>query len=83
MTTTRTLKLQYFAILREQAGKPSETLATAATTPRALYAELKTRHPFTLSEAQLKVAINNEFCAWDQALNSGDVITFIPPVAGG
>jgi molybdenum cofactor guanylyltransferase len=80
---TRTLKLQYFAILREQAGKPGETLATTATTPRALYAELKARYPFTLSEAQLKVAINNEFGSWDQALNSGDVITFIPPVAGG
>jgi molybdopterin-guanine dinucleotide biosynthesis protein A len=77
------LQLQYFAILREQAGKRGETLSTTATTPSQLYAELQQRYGFKLTAAQLKVAINNEFCEWQQALKSGDVITFIPPVAGG
>jgi molybdopterin converting factor small subunit len=31
----------------------------------------------------LKVAINDEFAAWDTQLASGDTIVFIPPVAGG
>jgi molybdenum cofactor guanylyltransferase len=78
-----TLQLQYFAILREQAGKRSEAITTTAQTPAALYAELQQRYGFTLGSAQLKIAINNEFCDWQQRLKSGDVVTFIPPVAGG
>jgi molybdenum cofactor guanylyltransferase len=77
------LQLQYFAILREQAGKRSETLKTSAATPSQLYAELQQRYGFTLTATQLKVAVNNEFCDWQYVLKSGDVVTFIPPVAGG
>lgn len=80
---TLELQLQYFAILREQAGKRSETLTTFAATPAQLYAELQQRYDFKLSATQLKVAINNEFSDWQQPLKSGDVVTFIPPVAGG
>jgi molybdopterin-guanine dinucleotide biosynthesis protein A len=83
MDHTIELQLQYFAILREQAGKRSETLQTNAATPAQLYAELKQRYGFTLAITQLKVAINNEFCDWQQPLKAADVVTFIPPVAGG
>jgi molybdopterin synthase sulfur carrier subunit len=31
----------------------------------------------------LKVAVNEEFAAWDQPLAGGDRVVFIPPVAGG
>lgn len=77
------IKLQYYAILREQAGRSTESVDTAAATPSALYAEIKARHPFTLSEDQLKVAVNGEFCSWSHALQPGDAVVFIPPVAGG
>jgi molybdopterin-guanine dinucleotide biosynthesis protein A len=77
------LQLQYFAVLREQAGKRSETLRTAAATAAQLYAELQQRYGFKLAATQLKVAINNEFRDWQQPLKAGDVVTFIPPVAGG
>ena len=83
LATPIELQLQYFAILREQAGKRSETLRTAATTPAQLYAELQQRYGFKLAATQLKVAINNEFRDWQYTLKSGDVVTFIPPVAGG
>jgi molybdopterin-guanine dinucleotide biosynthesis protein A len=83
LATPIELQLQYFAILREQAGKRSETVTTSATTPAQLYAELQPRYGFTLAATQLKVAVNNEFCDWQYALKSGDVVTFIPPVAGG
>ncbi len=86
-TTARThaisLRVQYYAVLREQAGRSEETLDTKAATPAELYAELKARHGFQLAPAQLKVAINHEFGDWNATLQRGDVIVFIPPVAGG
>ena len=77
------LRVQYFALLREQAGRSEEQLATTAATPGALYAELRGRYPFTLASEQLKVAVNAEFADWDAPLREGDSVVFIPPVAGG
>jgi molybdopterin-guanine dinucleotide biosynthesis protein A len=79
----RTLQVQYFALLREQAGRANETVHTAAATPRALLSELRTSHGFTLPLEVLKVAINGDFAEWDAPLNAGDSVVFIPPVAGG
>lgn len=77
------IKVQYYAILREQAGRSEETVATAARTPRELYTELQRRHPFSLGAESLRVAINAEFSDWSQPLVDGDAVVFIPPVAGG
>lgn len=79
----RTLRVQYYAILREQAGRNEETLDTTAATPAELYEELRRRHPFQLTAAQLKVALNSEFSDWQTPLRHGDTVVFIPPVAGG
>jgi len=80
---SKTVRIQYYAILREQAGRSEETLDTSAGTPAELYAELRQRHPFQLSSAQLKVALNSEFSDWQTPLKHGDTVVFIPPVAGG
>ena len=77
------LRLHYYALLREQAGRQSETVSTEAATPAALYAELAARHGFRLSASQLKVAVNSAFSDWDRVLEDGDEVVFIPPVAGG
>ena len=82
-TDAMQIKVQYYAILREQAGRSEETVATAARTPRDLYAELQRRHPFSLGAESLRVAINAEFSDWSQPLAEGDAVVFIPPVAGG
>jgi molybdopterin-guanine dinucleotide biosynthesis protein A len=79
----KTVRVQYYAILREQAGRSEETLDTSAGTPAELYAELRQRHPFQLTSAQLKVALNSEFSDWQTPLKHGDTVVFIPPVAGG
>jgi molybdenum cofactor guanylyltransferase len=79
----KTVRIQYYAILREQAGRSEETLDTSAGTPAELYAELRQRHPFQLTSAQLKVALNSEFSDWQTPLKHGDTVVFIPPVAGG
>ena len=77
------LKIQYYALMREQAGRSDETLDTTASTPADLYSELKARYGFTLSREQLKVAVNSEFTSWTHKLAAGDSVVFIPPVAGG
>ena len=80
---TRPLDIQYFALLREQAGCAHESLQSAARTPRDLYLELQTRHRFTLPLEMLRVAINGDFAEWDHPLEAADHVVFIPPVAGG
>ena len=81
--TPRRIRVQYFALLREQAGRSDETLETRARNPRELYDELRARHPFTLGTEVLRVAVNAEFGDWSQPLAAGDTVVFIPPVAGG
>jgi MoaD family protein len=77
------IKVQYYAILREQAGRSDESVVTGANTPRDLYNELKSRYPFSLAAEMLRVAVNAEFGEWSQHLADGDSVVFIPPVAGG
>ncbi len=77
------IRVHYYALLREEAGRSEEALATSAATPRELFEELKSRHPFSLPSALLRVAINDEFGDWSQELADGDRVVFIPPVAGG
>ena len=77
------IQIQYFAILREQRGLSEESLMTTASTPAALYNELKQQHQFSLDLESLKVIINEEFSDWHNPLCQGDSVVFIPPVAGG
>jgi molybdopterin converting factor small subunit len=76
------IRVEYFAILREHAGRGSEQLETAAATAAALWGELDARYRFPRLPS-LKVAINDEFRDWDAPLADGDSVVFIPPVAGG
>ena len=80
---SKKIRVQYFALLREQAGRSDESLVTTARTPRELYDELKKRYPFSLAPEMLRVAVNTEFGDWAQPLADGDAVVFIPPVAGG
>jgi molybdopterin converting factor small subunit len=77
------VRLHYYALFREQAGRHSEVIATKALTPAELYEELAGRHGFKLPPAQLRVAVNAAFSDWDRALRDDDEVVFIPPVAGG
>ncbi len=80
---SRLINLNYVAILREQRGVQSEKIETTASSPRGLYTELASIHPFTLPVDRVGVAVNDEFVTLDHTLSEGDSVTFIPPVAGG
>jgi len=79
----RTLQIQYFALLREQAGRNSESVSSRARDARELYEELRARHGLLLQPEQLRVAVNEEFADWSHPLREGDSVVFLPPVAGG
>ena len=83
MTEERTIRIAYYAILREERGCADETIQSAAPTPRALYDELKSEHGFSMDPEHLKVVVNDAFVLWDVPLQDGDHVVFIPPVAGG
>jgi molybdopterin converting factor subunit 1 len=80
---SKTVHVQYYAVLREQAGRSTEQVETHASTPAELYDELQRRHDLALPREMLRVAINEEFGEWTRPLESGDRVVFIPPVAGG
>ncbi len=78
-----TVRVRYFAILREQRGLDEETVTTAAATAADLYDEIRALHGFTLARERLRVALNDDFKPWTTPLRDGDTLVFIPPVAGG
>ena len=77
-----TVYVQYFAVLREQAGIGTEIVETEATTVSELYHQLQREHGFTLSGDLVKAAANNTFLNADDPIPDGGTLTFIPPVAG-
>lgn len=79
----KTIHVQYYAILREQRGVSNESIETNAETAADLYGELASAHRFTLDRGVVRAAVNAEFAPWDQSLNDGDTVVFVPPVAGG
>jgi molybdenum cofactor guanylyltransferase len=79
----KTVKVLYFAKLREERGLGEESIRTLACTVAGLYEELRFRHRLSLRAEALRAAVNADFSPWSQSLREGDEIVFIPPVAGG
>lgn len=81
--TKKTIRIQYFAILREQRGCTEEAIQTGLTTPEELYKHLQMLYRFTLPVELLRVSVNNRFVEMTSTLTEGDTVVFISPVAGG
>ncbi len=71
-----------FGPLRERVGV-SEVHVDGATV-QDVWDELVRRHPAAAADAaSVRAARNLGYCSWGTAVESGDTIAFIPPVAGG
>lgn len=79
----KSIDVKYFALLREEAGKESETLSVTCSTYRELYEEIKKKNSFSLPVEMIRVAVNDEFTRIDAEVMNGARVVFIPPVAGG
>jgi molybdopterin converting factor small subunit len=78
------IRIQYFAVLKQSAGKDSESVPLlVGDTPKKIYQRLASTYGFTLGVSDIRVAVNDEFAAFDYPLKPSDKIVFIPPVAGG
>jgi molybdopterin converting factor small subunit len=73
------IKVQYYAVFREQKGMSEETVSTESATAADLYRELGLR----LDPAIVRASINLQFKPMTTELCDGDAVVFIPPVAGG
>jgi len=75
----------FFASYRDLLGTGETSLTLPeGTSVSALVAELRGRGgPFQALPAFPVVAVNEEYCSEDRVLADGDVVAFIPPVAGG
>lgn len=81
------ITVRYFASIREAMGTGNESLQTAAATVGALRAELMGKSEAAaqaLAEGKaVRMALNQDMCADDALLKSGDEVAFFPPVTGG
>lgn len=77
------VRLLYFASLADRAGCAEESVETNAFEPSALFEEVSLRHSFSLGKERVRVAVNGAIVNWNQPLNDGDEIVFLPPVSGG
>lgn len=78
------ITILYFTSLADDAGINDETLTIDKNTSLStLYEMLRQKHKLSLPQSLLRVAINDYFASWDDAINDGDSIVFISPVAGG
>lgn len=85
-----TLRILYFAGLRDAVGVSEETLELPAGLPDgprtvgALADHLARLHPaYAERRGHVRIARNEVFARDDEPLADGDVVALIPPVAGG
>jgi MoaE-MoaD fusion protein len=79
------VKVLLFARLRELAAARSLDIAVPpGATVRQVWDAAVARHDrLRGADAGVRVAVNEDYAAWDDPVHTGDSIAFIPPVAGG
>lgn len=82
------IKLLFFAQLAEQAGCDSTVVdAGHPGTPRQLLEQLERKLPKSLLDTlrfdTVMVSINKVLASWDDPLEEGDEVAFLPPFSGG
>ncbi len=82
-----TVKVLYFAWVRERIGVPFEEIETPATTVGALLSELAARgdrYQRALANPRtLRVAVDQTLCDLDSSISGATEIAIFPPMTGG
>ena len=79
-----TITILYFAAVRDLVATPEEKIETDARTIAELRAWLEQHRPALAGRlGSVRFAKNEEFASDADAIEAGDVIALIPPVAGG
>lgn len=82
---TITIRIRYFAILREHLGKSEESLAVPEGTLVSEVYPLVTGDQPRLANLRrsMMLMVNEDYVEPDYVLQDGDEVAFIPPVSGG
>lgn len=83
MTARKSVKMCYYAVFREAAGRSEEALESAALTAADLYDEVAAMHGFPFDRAILRVVVNDTIVPWSSEVKDGDTVVFLAPFAGG
>ena len=76
-----TIKVKYFASLREEIGKSYDELEIESPlTAIQVWKQATGREHF---EDNVLIALNQEYASADVLVNDGDELAFFPPVTGG
>jgi sulfur-carrier protein len=76
-----TIKVRYFASLRESLGRSEDCLtATGLVSVREVWQQLNSTLPLP---SNILAAVNMEYVALDHNVQDGDEVAFFPPVTGG
>ncbi|ART79518.1 molybdopterin synthase sulfur carrier subunit [Oceanisphaera avium] len=81
-----TIKVLFFAKIREQLGQSEITIAQQVATVEELRQHLVSQgEPWAsaLAKSQLLVGVNHQMVALNSAIQAGDEVAFFPPVTGG
>lgn len=75
------IRVRYFASLRERLGRAEETFEPAGPlTVGELWRQLNPEVPLP---GNILSAVNQEYAGADQRVSDGDEVAFFPPVTGG
>lgn len=79
------VKVLYFGHAREAAGTREEefSLPTASSVRTLLGLSVNLHKELEEMHKTMRVAVNEEIAAESHPLANGDVVAFLPPVAGG
>jgi molybdopterin synthase sulfur carrier subunit len=75
------IKVRYFASLKEQVGRSEDELQTSA--PLSVLEIWQQLNPDLARPETMLVAVNMEYVPLDALVQEGDELAFFPPVTGG
>lgn len=79
----KSVTLEFFAKLRDEAGCSSKPYTTRAATAAGLWDEISLLHKHSMDLDTVRLAVNDEFADWSHPLADQDRLAFMPPFAGG
>jgi molybdopterin-guanine dinucleotide biosynthesis protein A len=79
----KSITLEFFAKLRDEAGCTTKPHTTRAATAAGLWDEVRLLHKLSMDLNTVRLAVNDEFADWSHPLADQDRIAFMPPFAGG